>query len=571
MTINVNDVDEFDVGTVTDSDATTNEVAENATVGTAVGITASASDADATSNVITFSLQDNDGGRFTIDSSTGVVTVSGSIDREADGATRNITVRATSADGSFTDQVFAINVNDVDEFDVGTVTDSDATTNEVAENATVGTAVGITASASDADATTNVITYSLQDNDGGRFTIDSSTGVVTVAGSIDREADGATRNITVRATSADGSFTDQVFTININDVDEFDVGAVTDSDAAANSVDENAVNGTVVGVTALASDDDATTNTITYSLDDSAGGRFSIDGSTGVVTVANGTLLDRESGGPSHDITVRATSSDGSFNTAVITINVNDVDEFDVGTVTDSDATTNEVAENATVGTAVGITASASDADATTNVITYSLQDNDGGRFTIDSSTGVVTVAGSIDREADGATRNITVRATSADGSFTDQLFTININDVDEFDVGAVTDSDAAANSVDENAVNGTVVGVTALASDDDATTNTITYSLDDSAGGRFSIDGSTGVVTVADGTLLDREAAASHDITVRATSTDGSFNTAVITINVNDVDEFDVGSVTDSDAITNEVAENATVGTAVGITASAQ
>ena len=130
---------------------------------------------------------------------------------------RNITVRATSADGSFTDQVFTININDVDEFDVGAVADTDGATNEVAENAVVGTAVGITASAGDADATTNTITYTLLDNDGGRFAIDGSTGIVTVAGGIDREADGATRNITVRATSADGSFTDQVFTININD------------------------------------------------------------------------------------------------------------------------------------------------------------------------------------------------------------------------------------------------------------------------------------------------------------------------------------------------------------------
>ncbi len=100
-----------------------------------------------------------------------------------------------------------------------------------------------------------------------------------------------------------------------------------------------------------------------------------------------------------------------------------------------------------------------------------------------------------------------------------------------------------------ENAANGTVVGVTALASDADATNNTITYTLDDNAGGRFAIDGSTGVVTVADGTLLDREAAASHNITVRAASSDGSSNTQVMTINLNDVDEFDVGPITDSDA----------------------
>ncbi len=179
----------------------------------------------------------------------------------------------------------------------------------------------------------------------------------------------------------------------------------------SNAVDENAANGTVVGVTALASDADATSNTITYTLDDNAGGRFAIDGSTGVVTVADGTLLDRESAA-SHNITVRATSSDGSFNTASMTININDVDEFDVGAVSDVDGATNEVAENATAGTIVGITALASDPDATTNAITYSLFDNDGGRFQINSSTGVVTVAGAIDREVDGPTRNITVRAT---------------------------------------------------------------------------------------------------------------------------------------------------------------
>ena len=79
-----------------------------------------------------------------------------------------------------------------------------------------------------------------------------------------------------------------------------------------------------------------------------------------------------------------------------------DVDEFDVGAVVDTDAAANAVDENAVVGTAVGVTASASDADATTNAITYSLDDDAGGRFAIDANTGVVTVAGAIDREADG-------------------------------------------------------------------------------------------------------------------------------------------------------------------------
>ena len=96
------------------------------------------------------------------------------------------------------------------------------------------------------------------------------------------------------------------------------------------------------------------------------------------------------------------------------------------------------------------------------------------------------------------------------------------------------TDANAAANTVAENAATGTVVGVTALATDADAGT-TISYSLTDNAGGRFAINATTGVVTVANGSLLDYETATSHNITVLATSSDGSTNTATFTVNVAD------------------------------------
>src|SRR5207237_1273744 len=136
---------------------------------------------------------------------TGVVTVAGAIDRESDGASLNIVVRATSADGSQIGRASCREGDYVNEFSVSAVSDTDEASNAVNENATVGTVVGITAFASDADATTNAVTYSLDDNVGGRFAVDATTGVVTVAGAIDRESDGASLNIVVRATSADGS------------------------------------------------------------------------------------------------------------------------------------------------------------------------------------------------------------------------------------------------------------------------------------------------------------------------------------------------------------------------------
>jgi hypothetical protein len=374
-------------------------------------------------------LFNNDGGRFAINANSGIVTVAGAIDREADGASRNITVRATSSDGSYTDQVFAIAITDADEFDVTNPTDADATGNAVDENVSIGAVVGITVTASDSDATNNAVTYSLFDDDGGNFAIDAYTGVVTTAAALNRETLGASHNITVRATSFDGSTADTLFSININDLDEFDTGAVSDTNASANIVDENAAIGSLVGITASSSDADATTNALTYSLVDNDGGRFAIDSNTGLVTVAG--AIDREVDGAMRSMTVRATSADGSTADRVFSVNVIDVDEFDVTVPTDSNPLVNAVNENSSIGTVGGLQAVASDSDATNASITYSLDDNAGGRFQIDANTGIVTTVGGLNYESSNS-HSITVRATSADGSFKTANFVIMVNDVNE-------------------------------------------------------------------------------------------------------------------------------------------
>ncbi len=127
---------------------------------------------------------------------------------------------------------------------------------------------------------------------------------------------------------------------------------------------------------------------------------------------------------------------------ATITVNVGDVDEFDVGAVTDSNVAANTVAEDAIAGTTVGVTALADDADATDNV-TYSLSDDAGGRFTIDANSGVITVNGALDYETN-TSHSVTVLATSDDGSTSSQAFTINVTDVNEGAVGAISDTDAS-------------------------------------------------------------------------------------------------------------------------------
>ncbi|WP_211332922.1 beta strand repeat-containing protein [Pseudorhodoferax soli] len=567
FTIALTDANEAPIGAVSDTNAAANSVAENAANGTVVGITAQATDPDASATV-SYSISNSAGGRFTIDAATGVVTVlDGTLLNYEAATSHTITVLATSSDGSTSSANFTINLTDVNEAPVGAVTDVNAAANQVAENAANGTAVGVTAQATDPDGTATV-SYSLSNDAGGRFAIDATTGVVTVAdGTLLNYESATSHGITVLATSSDGSTSSANFTINLTDVNEAPVGAVSDVNAAANQVAENAANGTTVGITAQALDPDGTA-TVSYSLSDNAGGRFAINATTGVVTVADGTLLNYEAA-TSHGITVLATSSDGTTSSASFTIDLTDVNEAPVGAVIDTNAAANSVAENAANGTVVGITAQATDPDATATV-SYSLSNNAGGRFTIDATTGVVTVADGTLLNYEAATAHgITVLATSSDGSTSSANFTVALTDVNEAPIGAVSDVNAAANQVAENAANGTTMGITAQATDPDGSA-AVSYSLSDNAGGRFAINATTGVVTVADSTLLNYEAATSHGITVLATSSDGSTSSASFTIDLTDVNEAPVGAVIDTNAAANSVAENAANGTVVGITAQA-
>ena len=221
------------------------------------------------------------------------------------------------------------------------------------------------------------------------------------------------------ATSADGSTAVEVFAIAIGDIDESDVTGPVSVDLAANAVDENAAVGAAVGVTALASDADATTNGVTFTLTGNPGGLFQINPTTGEVTVA--APVDREAIGASIDIEITATSVDASTAAATFTIAIGDVDKSDVTDPADVDLAADAVDENAAVGTAVVFMALASDADATADSVTYALTGNPGSLSQINPTTGEVTVAALIDREATGASIDIEVTATSADGSTADR------------------------------------------------------------------------------------------------------------------------------------------------------
>ena len=126
----------------------------------------------------------------------------------------------------------------------------------------------------------------------------------------------------------------------------------------------------------------------------------------------------------------------------------------------------------------------------------------------IAGSATVTVPAGTITTQGNG-TFNVTAKLNAGPNSSAVSVM------VDTVLPAVPTDTNGATNQVAENAANGAAVGLTANSTD----TNAITYSItSDSSGGAFTIHTSTGVVTVANGSLLDYEAATSHTITIRAT-----------------------------------------------------
>lgn len=124
------------------------------------------------------------------------------------------------------------------------------------------------------------------------------------------------------------------------------------------------------------------------------------------------------------------------------------------------------------------------------------------------------------------------MQVTDSGGLLDTQVVSIGVNDINE----SPTSISLTGGSVNENSTTGTTVG-TASGTDVDAA-DTLSYSLINTASGRFQVDSVTGIITVADGTQLNFESASSHNITVRATDTGGLSYDESFTITISDVNE---------------------------------
>ena len=354
--------------------------------------------------------------------------------------------------------------------------------------------------------------------------------------------------------------------VQITDVDQHDVEFLEPADRQGETVEinnglfdgvvaERSTAGTEVDITANAIDQDATNNTITYSLSDgSDDALFTIHPNTGVVTVKNGAGIDFETA-ESHTIEVVAESSDGSTTSRQFSIGVENISETDPYFNSSASRSVNE--GTTTVSTTDDFVGGQAITDPESQgPYTYSISGGaDQSLFSVDASNGSLSFIAAPDFEApsDTDTNNVysvEITASNDAGTSKAQLLTIKVNDVNESTVSAPIDINTTGDSLNENAISGTATGIQASSTDTDGSNNGVTYSLvvaeGDAPADTFAINPNTGVITVQVPDALNFEANSDVTVTVRATSEDGSSADTQFTIPlVNLNEEFELSSAT--------------------------
>ncbi|XP_065840080.1 protocadherin Fat 4-like isoform X2 [Oscarella lobularis] len=444
--------------------------------------------------------------------------------------------------------------------------------NKVRENSVVGTRVGFL-SADDEDG--DSIAFSLSHSDNGMFRIVGNQ--LQTAKAFDYEIS-KVYNVTVvaRDSGLPPLWISRTFLVDVLDANEQPAFInLTDTNGQLSFVrdkpriDENTFSGTVVG-TVVSSDPD-TGDTLEFHLNDDAEGRFSLGNVTcrtkRLVTcwtslVVAESLNYEESS--SHSIEIRSTDSKGKSITSAFTIavvNVNDGPED----ILLSETSIEENQNSAFLGSLTTIDDDVGDSH------TYALIKTAGGRFVIFGENLLTAADANLDYE-ERSEYIIGVRSTDSGSpprAFR-KKFTIKVVDVNEEPSALLL----KGNKVKENSPKGTPVGTLSAVDPDNAATNrqTLTFTLVDSAGGRFAIE--DGVVKVAMSNVrclsyggqacqINYESAQSHNITVAVTD-DGNpvrRRDFVLTIYVTDANDKPRNLTIDSF----QVDENEPVGTLVG------
>jgi hypothetical protein len=313
------------------------------------------------------------------------------------------------------------------------------------------------------------------------------------------------------------------------------VDIAPDINAQSLNINENSNNSAIVG-TITVSDIEVTNgyDALTYTISSgNLNNAFALHQTSGQVTVNNQAALNHES---NSSITMTVLISDLATlqDSAVVTIFINDINEppnISTGQIFNIDE--NSV-DDAVVGTVTAV-------DVDDDQLTYSiLSGNIGGAFKIISTTGQLQVANGsqLNYEVlDTYTLNIQVQDDGTGNLVDAANVTVNINPVNE----APTFLNQTFN-INENSPNSANVGVLAVSDpevDDPDQTDTLFFSiLSGNNGNAFALNSGSGQLTVQTSSELDHETTDQYVLTVEVRDSGLLTDTALITIDIIDVNE---------------------------------
>uniref|UniRef100_A0A673K9G9 Protocadherin Fat 3-like n=1 Tax=Sinocyclocheilus rhinocerous TaxID=307959 RepID=A0A673K9G9_9TELE len=301
----------------------------------------------------------------------------------------------TASDGLFVTRI-GVEVTVMDSNDNSPICNQAQYEASFPEDVSVNTAI-LTVGATDLDSGVNAeIQYSLFGIGVEDFYMDANTGELKTASLLDRERTAGYKLI-AQATDGGGLFCRSEISLTILDVNDNAPSFAFTRFMA--SVYENAAPKALLTRLRANDPDEGLNRKIVYSLVDSAGGMFSTDPSAGVVILEK--PLDREVQ-DSYQIRIKATDragGDGSLSTEVdLTIMVLDVN--DNPPVFQKQDYVVTVPEDVTVGTEVlRVFATSSDIGVNAEIYYRFLSGNELGKFSIEDSTGIISVADDLDYE----------------------------------------------------------------------------------------------------------------------------------------------------------------------------
>ncbi len=395
-----------------------------------------------------------------------------------------------------------------------------ATTRDVAENTPADVNIGYPVTATDDD-NGDSRTYTLGGADAASFDIDAKTGQLKTKALLDHEAAKNTYTVTVTATDSASATAEATVTITVTDVNEPPYFGL---DAANRTVAENSSQGGPVGLPVSANDDDAG-DTRTYSLAGADSASFGIHNETGPITVGTGTRLDFEDGTKTtYKVTVTATDSSHLSTTITVTIEVLNVDEDGVVTLTQLQPQVD-----------TDLRASLDDPDGLVSVPTWQWEiSNDETNWT--AIAGATSASYTPVSQDVGKFLRVTASYSDGEGNNkTAQAAAPNaVQDVPATNAAPVLPSQPLDRTIAENTGAGENVGAPVTATD--ANSDTLTYKLSGVDAPSFFIVADSGQIQTK--APLDYEAKGTYTVTVTATDPSDESDDVTVTITVTDVDE---------------------------------